>query len=146
MLSSLSFYVAINCVLLILTQVSLAANPESKSSNFHNFEGQSQYSPHTTVSEELFQTFLSYTKFAAASYADNCPIPPNGATIANFFNIASTDTQAYLFKDDATKEFILAFRGTSDLYDFAVDLNQTLIPYESVGISGCDSCQVRPFV
>ncbi|KAE9374963.1 alpha/beta-hydrolase, partial [Stipitochalara longipes BDJ] len=97
----------------------------------------------TIVSEELFQSFVRYTKFAAASYSDNCPIPPNGATVANFFSVASTDTQAYLFRDDAAKELVLAFRGTSDLYDFAVDLNQTLIPYESVGISSCGGCEVH---
>lgn len=96
-----------------------------------------------TVSDELFQSLVRYTKFSAASYAGGCPTPPNGATVANFFSVASTDTQGYLFRDDTAKELILAFRGTSDLQDFAVDLNQTLIPYESVGISGCDGCQVR---
>lgn len=85
---------------------------------------------------------MRYTKFSAAAYADNCPIPPSGASVAKFINIASTDTQVYLFRDDAAKEMVVAFRGTSDAHDFIVDFNQTLVAFNSVGISGCSGCLV----
>jgi len=105
--------------------------------------GRAVHAVNPQISDELFAKFVRYTKFAAAAYADDCPIPPNGATIANFFNIASTDTQAYLFRDDVEKEIVIAFRGTSDAYDFIVDFNQTLVPFNSVGITGCDACMVH---
>ena len=98
----------------------------------------------------MFRKFVRYTRFSAASYADSCPNPPYGATVANFFNVASTDTQGYLFRDDAAKELILALRGTSDIQDFIIDFTSKLTAYNSVGVSGCDGCQVSirrlPFV
>ncbi|KAH7411447.1 alpha/beta-hydrolase, partial [Cadophora sp. MPI-SDFR-AT-0126] len=95
------------------------------------------------VTEELYAKFVRYTKFSAAAYADNCPIPPNGASVAKFFDIKSTDTQAYLFQDDAAKEFIVSFRGTSTIQDFVVDFDQGLVPFVAVGVEGCAGCTVH---
>ncbi|KAH9211272.1 Alpha/Beta hydrolase protein [Leptodontidium sp. 2 PMI_412] len=113
------FLFTLSCSLPLLFKSAVAANPP--------------------ISNDLFTKFVRYSKFSAAAYADNCPTPPGGATVAKFFNIASTDTQAYLFRDDAAKEMIVSFRGTSSLQDFIVDFNQTLVPFNSVGIA-CGGC------
>ncbi|KAN0109975.1 Alpha/Beta hydrolase fold [Hyaloscypha variabilis] len=123
MLPSLSSWAAVHCGLLVLAQQSLAANPQ--------------------ISTDLFQKFVRYARFSAASYADSCPNSPYRTTVANFFNVASLDTQGYLFRDDAAKELILALRGTSDIQDFIIDFTSQLTAYNSVGVSGCDDCQVH---
>jgi hypothetical protein len=97
MLPSLSSWAAVHCGLLVLTQQFLAANTQSKP--FHLL--QSTYAVNTydiPVTTDLFQKFVCYARFSAASYAYSCPNPPYGATVANFFNVASTDTQGYLFE------------------------------------------------
>lgn len=83
------------------------------------------------------------TKYAAASYASVCTIPPNNATVVQYFNNAVTDTQATLFRDDAREELIIAFRGTSDLTDFTTDDAQALVPLTAVMTEDCGSgCEV----
>jgi hypothetical protein len=88
---------------------------------------------------------VRYTKFSAASYADNCPTPPLGAAVAKFVNVVETNTQAYLFRDDAAKELILAFRGTTNAQDLFADFDQGLVPFTAVGVTGCNGCAVRVF-
>ena len=83
-----------------------------------------------------------YTKYAAASYADACPIPPNGAVVIRYFTEPTTDTQATLFRNDAQKDIIIAFRGTSTPQDFGTDFAQTLVPINSVGTQSCTGCLV----
>ena len=84
---------------------------------------------------------MKYTKYAAAAYASDCPLPPNNSTIVAYLSNATTDTQATVFRNDLDQELILAFRGTSDLEDFFTDFNQALVPYNSVGVD-CSSCLV----
>jgi feruloyl esterase len=94
------------------------------------------------VDTTLYDTFVRYTNYSAAAYASDCPKPPYGASVEKYFNVKKTNTQATLFKDDAKKELILAFRGTTNLQDFIRDLNQSLTPYESIGVK-CVGCSVH---
>lgn len=96
-----------------------------------------------TVNEDLYSTFVRYTHFSAAAYASSCPDPPGSAVVVQFVDDKSTDTQAFLLRDDGAQEVILSFRGTSSIQDFATDFNQGLVPYESPGVicSGCMVCK-----
>ncbi|KAK4498078.1 hypothetical protein PRZ48_010734 [Zasmidium cellare] len=95
------------------------------------------------VSSSLHDVFVRITKYAAASYASQCAMPPNNSTVIRYFNNASTDTQATLFRDDTRKELVIAFRGTSDLQDFTSDFAQTLVQFVALGISDCPDCKVH---
>lgn len=97
----------------------------------------------TPISQALYAQFQRYTLFAAATYASSCPKPPNGAKVVKFFNVASTDTQAYLFRDDAAQEFIIAFRGSSSGTDFYTDSLISLVPITGATGVNCASCQVH---
>ena len=82
------------------------------------------------------------TKYAAASYASNCPQPPNNSSVVQYFNNAATDTQATLFRDDIRKEIVIAFRGTSDLQDFTSDFAQAQVTLNAIG-TNCPTCKVH---
>ena len=82
------------------------------------------------------------TKYAAAAYANECPVPPNGAVAVQYFQNTATDTQATLFRDDARRQLVIAFRGTSDVQDFLSDFSQALVPMNAIG-TDCSSCKVH---
>ncbi|KZZ94307.1 ferulic acid esterase A faeA [Moelleriella libera RCEF 2490] len=94
------------------------------------------------VSSGVFDKIARYTAFAAASYSDDCPQPPNGTTIVKTFNDAATDTQATLFRDTSANEVVIAFRGTSSPQDLDSDLTYQLVPLAVAGAS-CSSCKVH---
>ncbi|KAF2173739.1 hypothetical protein M409DRAFT_16013 [Zasmidium cellare ATCC 36951] len=96
-----------------------------------------------TISPSLYDDFVRVTKYAAASYASQCAMPPNNSTVVRYFNNVSTDTQATLFRDDTRRELVIAFRGTSDLQDFLSDFAQTLVPFKAIGIDDCPDCKVH---
>lgn len=95
-----------------------------------------------TVSQSLYDVFVRMTKYAAASYASQCAMPPNNSTVIKYFDNSMTDTQATLFRDDTRKELTIAFRGTSDLQDFMSDFAQALVPFKAIGINDCPDCMV----
>ncbi|KHN97404.1 ferulic acid esterase A faeA [Metarhizium album ARSEF 1941] len=94
------------------------------------------------VSPDVFDKITRYTAFAAASYDDHCAKPPFGSRIVTTFNDIATDTQATLFRDDAAKEVIISFRGTSTPKDLDSDLAFGLVPLSAAGTS-CSSCKVH---
>ncbi|PSN73984.1 alpha/beta-hydrolase [Corynespora cassiicola Philippines] len=103
---------------------------------------QGSYSAKTPVSQALYDQFLRYTRFSAAAYAALCPNPPGSAVVARFFDQKATDTQAFLMRDDSTKELILTFRGTSTAQDLITDFDQELVAYTSSGVT-CNGCTVH---
>lgn len=90
-----------------------------------------------SVTEDIYNRLVRYTRFSAAAYSSDCRVPPEGATVVSYINNNTTDTQATLFRDDAHQDLIIAFRGTSSVQDFVSDFNQTLVPF-----SGCENCTV----
>ena len=95
----------------------------------------------TPVDAVVFADLKRHAAFASASYSSDCPVPPYGSVAEKFIDEDSTSTQAILFRDDAQKEYILSFRGTSDVQDFVTDLEQTLVACSATGIS-CTGCTV----
>jgi hypothetical protein len=51
------------------------------------------------------------------------------------------DTQVAVFQDDAAKEFVVSFAGSSSLQDFGTDFNFFFMPFD--GVPGCTDCQVH---
>lgn len=87
----------------------------------------------TIVTAQQYADLVRYAIFSSAAYSTTCA-SPNGATLVSEFNIASTDTQGYVARDDKTKEIILALRGSSSPEDFLVDVGTTLVPCASSGV------------
>lgn len=96
----------------------------------------------TPVDAALLAKFERYAAFASAAYSSDCSVPPYGSVVEKFINNIATSTQVTLFRDDAEQEYILSFRGTSDIQDFLTDLDQDLVPCTAPGIE-CSSCTVR---
>lgn len=97
----------------------------------------------TQVSTAVYDQLSRYARFASASYSSDCTNPPFGSSVEKEFDDAATSTQVTLFRDDNAQEYILSFRGTSDVQDFVTDLQQTLVSCSAaVGISclGCTVC------
>ncbi|RYP75712.1 hypothetical protein DL771_002199 [Monosporascus sp. 5C6A] len=95
------------------------------------------------VSQDLFDQFTRYTALSAAVYATRCPSPPFGVTITKRINNIGTNTQGFIARDDAAKEVILAFRGTSAIQDFVIDLSEDLVPFNTIGVTNCEGCMAH---
>ncbi|KAK6062598.1 lipase [Seiridium cupressi] len=97
----------------------------------------------TPVDATVLASFKRYAAFASAAYSSDCSEPPYGSTVETYINDVATDTQVTLFRDDAAEEYILSFRGTSDVQDFLTDLDQDLVSCVAPGIecSGCTCSQ-----
>lgn len=83
---------------------------------------------------------MRYVAFASASYANVCETPPSGSSVVRYFSDAESDTQATIFRDDASKEIIVSIRGTSTPADLNADFDFSLQPLEG---GQCDRCKVR---
>lgn len=96
------------------------------------------------LTADLTNTLTRYAWFASAAYSADCNIPPLNTTIEEDFFDFITDTQARLFRDDETREYILAFRGTSSIIDVITDLRQSLVDCTSA-LPLCANCTVSLF-
>lgn len=96
----------------------------------------------TPIDSELLATLERYAAFASAAYSSDCSVPPYGSVVENYIDDVATSTQVTLFRDDASEEYILSFRGTSDVQDFLTDLDQDLVSCVAPGLD-CSGCTVR---
>ncbi|KAF3020096.1 hypothetical protein G7054_g8909 [Neopestalotiopsis clavispora] len=97
----------------------------------------------TPIDAGLLATLERYAAFASAAYSSDCSVPPYGSVVETYINDIPTSTQATLFRDDAAEEYIISFRGTSDIQDFLTDLDQDLISCVAPGLEclGCTCSQ-----
>ncbi|KAI1840448.1 hypothetical protein JX266_013332 [Neoarthrinium moseri] len=104
---------------------------------------QTAFSQKTQVDSALLATFERYAAFASASYSSDCDDPPFGSVAEKYINDVATSTQATLFRDDAAQEYVVSFRGTSDVQDFVTDLDQKLVSCVAPGLQclGCTCAQ-----
>ena len=96
----------------------------------------------TQVSTTVYDQLSRYARFASASYSSNCANPPFGSSVEKEFEDKKTDTQVTLFRDDNAQEYILSFRGTSNVQDFLTDLDQTLVSCSAADGISCLGCTV----
>ncbi|KKY29691.1 putative feruloyl esterase a [Diaporthe ampelina] len=94
----------------------------------------------TQVSTTVYDQLSRYARFASASYSSNCANPPFGSSVEKEFEDKKTDTQVTLFRDDNAQEYILSFRGTSNVQDFLTDLDQTLVSCSAADGISCLGC------
>ena len=101
----------------------------------------------STVQPELYPVLQRYTRYAVASLATfvygfgTCKSPPFGSKLVRTVNNILSDTQVAVFQDDAAKEFIVSFPGTSSVQDFGTDFNFFFMPFDTA--PGCTGCQVH---
>lgn len=93
------------------------------------------------VDATVTNTLARYAWFASAAYSSYCEIPPFNTTVEKEFYDVVTDTQATLFRDDLTEEYILAFRGTSSILDIITDLRMDLVDC-TPALPSCPRCTV----
>ena len=86
------------------------------------------------ITASQYADLVRYVRYAAAAYNTPCA-SPNGAQLISAFNNDATDTQGYVAYDPKRVEIVVAFRGTSDAYDFYTDSQTTLIPCQSTGVA-----------
>ncbi|KAF8143475.1 alpha/beta-hydrolase [Mycena galopus ATCC 62051] len=84
------------------------------------------------ISSTLYNDFVRYTKYASAVYQPYCVSPLGNALVQAFYE---ESTQAFIARDDAREEIVIAFRGSFSLQDVATDLDIFLVPFVSLGIS-----------
>ncbi|EJD36457.1 alpha/beta-hydrolase [Auricularia subglabra TFB-10046 SS5] len=85
------------------------------------------------VDQATYDSLVHYFKYAASTYATACAYP-NGQTLVSTFSDKKTDTQGFISRDDVRQEFVIAFRGSTNLKD-AKQFNETeLVDYP--GVSG----------
>lgn len=94
------------------------------------------------VDGKVLGALTRYAYFSSAAYSLNCKIPPFGSSVETKFQDSETDAQGTLFRDDAMKEYILAWRGTSSISDILVDLQQSLVDCTPVTGANCPNCTV----
>ncbi|KAK6210818.1 hypothetical protein LQW54_005866 [Pestalotiopsis sp. IQ-011] len=93
----------------------------------------------TPIDSGRLATLERYAAFASAAYSSNCSVPPYGSVVENYIDDVATSTQVTLFRYDAYEEYILSFRGTSDVQDFLTDLDQDLVSCVAPGLD-CSGC------
>ncbi|RMZ74517.1 Lipase class 3 [Pyrenophora seminiperda CCB06] len=100
------------------------------------------------IQPELYPVLQRYTRFASASLATfvyglgTCQSPPFSSKLVR--KVSSNiviDTQVAVFQNDAAKEFIVSFPGTSSIQDFVTDFNFFFLPFDTA--PGCNGCQVH---
>ncbi|KAF7298746.1 Lipase-3 domain-containing protein [Mycena indigotica] len=84
-----------------------------------------------SISNELYDNFVQYTKYSSATYQPVCSKPLGNQLIRSFeFN----NTRSFIVRDDVRKEIVVAFRGTWSLADVITDLEILLTPLVSPGL------------
>ncbi|KAL0574308.1 hypothetical protein V5O48_007646 [Marasmius crinis-equi] len=86
------------------------------------------------VSQDTFNDLVFYFQYASSAYVDSCA-RPNGNTLVLQIDEASTDTQAFIARDDTRREIVVALRGSTSDQDFETDAEIALAPFVSPGIS-----------
>ncbi|KAI4682970.1 uncharacterized protein J4E84_006872 [Alternaria hordeiaustralica] len=107
-----------------------------------------QTKPKELIQPEFYPVLQRYTRYAVASLATfvygfgTCKSPPFGSKLVRkVVSDIVNDTQVAVFQDDAAKEFIVSFAGSSSLQDFGTDFNFFFMPFDSA--PGCTGCQVH---
>ncbi|KAA1470190.1 alpha/beta-hydrolase [Dentipellis sp. KUC8613] len=84
------------------------------------------------ISADVYSNLKFYFQYASSSYHSTCA-KPNGNTLVEMVNNNVTDTQGFIARDDARKEVVVAFRGSSDAADFWTDGQIALEPFTAPG-------------
>lgn len=85
------------------------------------------------ISEEVFDDFFFYYKYASSADDLYCAYP-NGNTLIEEFSNSTTDTQGFIARDDTRREIVVSLRGSTSVEDFAIDSETSLEPYVSPGV------------
>lgn len=95
--------------------------------------------PTKGVSAAIYNRIVHFLTIAQATYSGNCMIQglPRMSTIYN----QKTDTNGWVIRDDATKEIIVSFRGTSSNTNGNNNGNYTLATMAD--IPSCAGCQTH---
>ncbi|TGZ80290.1 alpha/beta-hydrolase [Ascodesmis nigricans] len=94
------------------------------------------------VDQATYDDLYRAARLSKAAYQDRCT-SPLGLTKVMTIRSILYDTDGFIVKDDAKKEIVVAFRGTSGLADIRIDLRNDLVRWTSPGSEGCSSCTVH---
>ncbi|KAG7445057.1 alpha/beta-hydrolase [Guyanagaster necrorhizus] len=98
--------------------------------------------PRCTVSNETYDDLVYYLQYASSAYLDECA-SPNGNTLVQRYDNETTDTQAFLARDDTKGEIVIVFRGSSTVQDLATDGDITLVDLNIQGVNAPVGTQVH---
>ncbi|KZW03566.1 alpha/beta-hydrolase [Exidia glandulosa HHB12029] len=84
------------------------------------------------LQQSVYDQIVYHFKYASSAYANSCG-HPNGQHLVKTFSNKATDTQGYIARDDVKKEFIVAFRGSTDCTDAKTEKNSKLVKLAGPG-------------
>ncbi|KAG5640606.1 hypothetical protein DXG03_007951 [Asterophora parasitica] len=92
------------------------------------------------VSQAVYDDLVRFSRYSSAVYQWICPAPLGQTLVNKFSNVG---TQGFVVRDNARREIIVAFRGTSDVVDALVDAQIIMTPLRSVGITNVGDAYVH---
>ncbi|KAK0188613.1 alpha/beta-hydrolase [Armillaria mellea] len=95
-----------------------------------------------TVSNDIYDDLVYYLQYASSAYLDECA-NPNGNTLVQRYDNESTDTQAFLARDDTKGEIVIVLRGSSTVRDLATDGDIPLVDLSIQGVNAPAGTQVH---
>ncbi|QKX55240.1 uncharacterized protein TRUGW13939_02332 [Talaromyces rugulosus] len=96
----------------------------------------------TPVTPEIYEKLVRYAEYPDLSLGQ-CSKVSTGATVIQFFNITSTDTQAAFWKLPSEKQIIVSIPGTDGTEDYLTDFNFFFTGYDSPGVKCPEGCLVH---
>ncbi|PHH80444.1 hypothetical protein CDD82_1743 [Ophiocordyceps australis] len=102
--------------------------------------------PKVPATDEQWQSLVDYAGYPGISgilAERNCTTASNGATLLKYIDIKETDTQAAIWKHEATREIVLGLPGTATNRDWLTDFAAFLVPYVSSRVSCPSTCRVH---
>jgi hypothetical protein len=96
----------------------------------------------STVTSTLYQKLVDYAGYAGVTLP-SCSKASTGAIQLQYFNIASTDTQAAIWKLPSRKEIIVSFPGVNSTTDTLTSINFYPTDYKSPGVHCKGGCRVH---
>ncbi|KAL9115863.1 MAG: hypothetical protein Q9227_000231 [Pyrenula ochraceoflavens] len=93
------------------------------------------------ISQSLYDRLDAMAILVMSAYvSDTCPSPGGLPKVAELTNV-TTDTHAYVVRNDSSQSIITVFRGTDSLQNYASDMNYTLANFDT--FPECQGCQVH---
>lgn len=95
------------------------------------------------MTHEIYEKLVRYAEYPDLSLGQCSEVSSTGATVIQFFNISSTDTQAAFWKLPSEKQIIVAIPGTNSTEDYITDFNFFFTGYDSPGVKCPEGCLVH---
>lgn len=95
------------------------------------------------MTHEIYEKLVRYAEYPDLSLGQCSNVSSTGATVIQFFNISSTDTQAAFWKLPSEKQILVSIPGTNSTEDYITDFDFFFTGYDSPGVKCPEGCLVH---